>query len=189
MLVERGMIRTGKIIGLMVTISTVVGAAAVALMMVQIIMDVVLRNLFGIAIPGTTTSVTNYYMVIVAYLPLALAERMDSHIAVEVVARLLNQRLRQWLIAFTWALSALVTAVVTYALWGEAMKAYSYGSFVIEFNTPIPIWPGYFALPVGFGLYSLVLIYRLACAATGSDSDAGLGPRLSEEDAPVAGEV
>ena len=168
------MIRTGRIIGFLVTLSTVLGAAAVLLMMFQIIFDVFLRNFFSRGVPGTTTLVTNYYMIIVAYVPLALAERMDSHIAVEVVSQLLSKRLRQWLIALTWALSGIVSGMVAWALWGEALKSYSYGSFVIEFNVPIATWPGYFALPLGFGLYSLILIYRLACAAVGVDASEGL---------------
>lgn len=181
--------RIGRITGLLVTLSTVVGAAAVALMMLQIVLDVFCRNVFGIALPGTSASVTNYYMVIVAYMPLALAERTNSHITVEVVAQLLNERWRQWLIAFTWALAALVTGVAAYTLLGEAMKAYSFGSFVIEFNRRIPIWPGYFALPIGFGLYSLVLIYKLACAVTGSEADFGDKNAVDGRDLTVGGEV
>lgn len=168
--------QTGRLIGFLVTASTVFGATAVLLMMFQIVIDVVLRNLFSISVMGTTTFVTSYYMLIVAYLPLALAERMDSHIAVEVVAQMLKERWRQWLLAATWAASSVVAGVIAYALWGEAMKAYSHGSFTFERSMPIPIWPGYFVLPIGFGLYALLLAYKLACAVTGTKENAGLGP-------------
>ncbi len=159
--------RIGRIVSLLVTASTIIGAAAVLLMMVQIIINVTVRGLFSYPVPGTTTAVTSYYMVIVAFLPLALAERMNSHITVEVVAQMLAARPRQWLLALTWTLAAIVTGWVCYAEWGEAVKAFGYGSFTIEQNTPIPIWPGYFVLPIGFGLYALVLIYRLACSLAG----------------------
>lgn len=178
-----------RLVGYLVTFSTLVGAAAVTLMMVQIIIDVTLRNLFQIAVPGTTTLVTSYYMLIVAYLPLAVAERADSHIAVEVVSHLLGEKLQSWLIAMTWLVSAIVAGTIAYALWLEAMKAYSYGSFVIELNRSIPIWPGYFILPFGFGLYALVLAVRLACAVTGTDENDAFGvPKAPKGDLPV-GEV
>lgn len=178
-----------RLVGHLVTLSTLVGAAAVVLMMVQILLDVTLRNLFQIPVPGTTTLVTSYYMLIVAYLPLAVAERTDSHIAVEVVSQLLGEKFRQWLHALTWLVSAMVAGTIAYALWGEALKAYSYGSFVIEMNRSIPIWPGYFILPAGFGLYALVLAVRLGCAVTGIDEAEAFGtPEGLKGDVPV-GEV
>ena len=181
--------RVARLVGYLVTFSTLVGAAAVTLMMVQIILDVALRNLFQIAVPGTTTLITSYYMLIVAYLPLAVAERTDSHIAVEVVSQLLGEKLRAWLLALTWLVSAVVAGTVAYALWLEAMKAYSYGSFVIELNRSVPIWPGYFILPIGFGLYALVLAVRLGCAVTGTDEAEAFGaPAAPKGDIPL-GEV
>lgn len=175
-----------RLVGHLVTFSTLVGAAAVTLMMVQIILDVTLRNLFQIPLPGTTTLVTSYYMLVIAYLPLAVAERTDSHIAVEVASQLLGERLRQWLLALTWLVSAIVSGTIAYALWGEAVKAYGYGSFVIELNRSIPIWPGYFILPIGFGLYALVLAVRLACAVTGTDENDAFGtPHGPKGDIPV----
>ncbi|WP_052161910.1 TRAP transporter small permease, partial [Hoeflea sp. BAL378] len=171
------------------TFSTLIGAAAVTLMMVQIILDVALRNLFQIPVPGTTAIVTSYYMLIVAYLPLAVAERTDSHIAVEVVSQLLGEKFQAWLLALTWLVSAVVAGTIAYALWLEALKAYSYGSFVIELNRSIPIWPGYFILPAGFGLYALVLAVRLGCAVTGTDEADAFGvPASAKGDLPV-GEV
>lgn len=178
----------GRLIGFLVTSSTVVGATAVLLMMFQIVIDVVLRNLFSISVMGTTTFVTSYYMLIVAYLPLALAERMNSHIAVEVVAQLLKRRWREWMVAATWAASAVVAGLMAYALWGEAAKAYSHGSFTFERSMPIPIWPGYFVLPVGFGLYALVLVYRLACTVTGTQEVAGFGPEADPDEPATVGE-
>lgn len=178
-----------RLVGYLVTFSTLVGAAAVTLMMVQIILDVTLRNLFQLPVPGTTTFVTSYYMLIIAYLPLAVAERTDSHIAVEVASQLLGRKFQQWLLAFSWFVSAVVAGTIAYALWDEAVKAYGYGSFVIELNRSIPIWPGYFILPIGFGLYALVLAVRLACAVTGTDENEAFGtPHGPKGDLPL-GEV
>lgn len=179
----------GRAMAFLVTVSTVIGAASVMIMMIQIIVDVTLRNLFSFPVPGTTALVTNYHMLIVAYLPLALAERMDSHITVEVVSQLLTMRLRQFLTALTWLVSAVVAGLVAYAQLGEAIEAYGYGSFVIEFNTPIPIWPGYFVLPIGFGFYALVLIYRLACSVTGVDSFKAMGEQYRSDEPGIAGEL
>lgn len=163
----------GRLIGWLVTASTVIGAVSVLLMMVQIVADVVLRNLFDVAVPGTTIFVAHYHMVIVAFLPVALAERMDSHITVEVLVQLFSTQVRRWLACVMWALSAVVAAVLADTLWGEAMKAWGYGNFIIERDIPIPIWPAYFVLPLGFGLWALVLFYRLVCGLTGAPERMG----------------
>ena len=166
----------GKGIDLLVSASTGLCAFAILMMMIQIVLDVVLRNLFSIAIPGTTVLVTNYWMVAVSYLPLALTEKMNGHITVDMAVVALSRRVRHWIAIAAYAVSAVVVVAMAVRLWSEATKAFTHGTFVMELGTPVVIWPAYFFVPIGFGLYALVLAYRVITMLTGAESGLGEAP-------------
>ena len=83
------MTRISRFLSTCATCTSVLAGAAVALMMVQVTLDVAMRHLFGSPLPGTLTIVSYYYMVIAAFVPLALAEQRDAHISVEFVTDLM----------------------------------------------------------------------------------------------------
>ncbi|WP_137389677.1 TRAP transporter small permease [Rhodoligotrophos defluvii] len=165
--------RLGRLLAGMVTAATVIGAVAVVLMMLQIVADVVVRVGLNWRLPITTIIVANYYMVIVTYLPLALAEKLNRNISVEILFNHLSARWQHALGAGVLLFSGAVSAGLAWQLWVEAMKKYRIGAFIVEHELSAPIWPSYFALPLGFGLLSLLLFYRFACSIAGLSS--GLG--------------
>ena len=63
----------------------ILAGAGVLVMMVHICGDVVLRTLTGRPLPATVEIVSRYYMLIVAFLPLAWVERQDGMISVEFI--------------------------------------------------------------------------------------------------------
>lgn len=181
----------GRVISWLVTASTVVGAVALVIMMVQIVADVLLKNLFGYPIPTTSVLVANYYMVAIAYLPIALCEKLDRHISVEVVFQYFSKRFSHWLLCFIWLASTIVASGITWKLWSEAVRKYEVSAFVVEQSYSVPVWPGTFTLPFGFGLFALVASYRFLIGVTGLAS--GLGEvvvvsensKRGEQDLPV----
>ena len=44
------------------------------------------------------------------------------------------------------------------------------GTAIEQGTVTIPIWPTYYALPIGAGLMTLVALYKLAVALTGAKS-------------------
>ena len=74
--------------------TSVLAGLAVVAMMLQVTLDVTLRYLIGKPLMGTLTMVSFYYMVIVAFVPLALAEQRDAHISVDFVTEALPVRLK-----------------------------------------------------------------------------------------------
>ena len=64
--------------------TSVLAGLAVVAMMLQVTLDVTLRYLIGKPLMGTLTMVSFYYMVIVAFVPLALADLigLDTTLAV-----------------------------------------------------------------------------------------------------------
>lgn len=166
----------GRVLSWLVAASTMIGAAAVMLMMLQIVADVVLKNLFNWPIPTTSLIVSHYYMVTVAYLPVALSEKLNGHISVEVIFRQFSARWQKLVIGVVWLVSAVVAGGIAHRLWFEALKKMSVEANVLESGIKIFTWPSYFVLPLGFGLFALVLLYRFCCSTTGLASGLGETP-------------
>lgn len=156
---------------LLVTGSTIVGAVSLLLMMVLIVADVVSSNLFNQPIPAGSAIVTHYGMVLVAFLPLALAERMGNHVSVDVVVERLPARVQQVLLKLVQLFSAIICLGLVYGLWGAAFKKMNVGSYIFEQGISIKTWPGQFVLPFSFGLLALVLIASLFTRGDKTTSD------------------
>ena len=163
----------GRVLAGMIRLLTWVGMLAVILMMLQITIDGAGKYLFNAPIPATISMVSNYYMVVVAFIPIAYVETRNEHITVEVVTEFLPIRTRYHLYSWTYLLSAVVYGLLTYKTWMEANKSFQAGSFIVEQGYKVVIWPSYYLLPIGTGLMTAVLIYRWIIYITGAKS--GLG--------------
>ena len=136
------------------------GAIGVVAMLVHITAYVILRQLSHAPVPATVEIVSYYYMVLIAFLPLAWAERRGDMISIEIFAPLLKGRTGRINEIFVALVTAGVYGVLTYTTWIVAMREFSARSFVLSLSVVIPVWPGYFVLPVGFALAAVVTLYR-----------------------------
>lgn len=165
----------GRLLSHLVSLLAIVSSAAVALMMFHITLDVAMKYFFNMPLVGTLAIVSNYYMPAAIFLPLALCERSNGHIDVEVLTQLFSRPLQRWLAALAWLIAAGVFAILTYRTAIDALDKQAIGTFVIEQDTRIDVWPSYYLLPIGFGLVTAVLLYRFLVAVAGLRS--GLGER------------
>ncbi len=149
--------------------STFVGAAAIVLMIVHITADVILRNVFLLSIPVTGAVVGNYYMAIVSFLPVALAGKLEQHIAVDLVFDRLPAVLQRWNLVLVRLIVGFAAGGAAYGFLLDAIEKYQFNSYVLELNFRVPSWPGYFMLPIGFGLWSAINFYRLAVTLKGCE--------------------
>ncbi len=163
----------GRLLASLTTVATFVGAVAVILMIVHITVDVILRNVFLMSVPATGGIVANYYMAAVSFLPVALAAKLDQHIAVDIVFNRLPQRVQVWNLQAVRLLVAVVAGAAAYGFLLDAVQKYQLGSYVLEMNVRIPNWPGYFMLPIGFGLWSALNLYKIAVFLTGAEDQLG----------------
>ncbi|MCR9139952.1 MAG: TRAP transporter small permease [Alphaproteobacteria bacterium] len=169
----------GILLSKLVAATTIVGAVAVVLMIVQITVDVFLLNLFSTSLPATGAIVANYYMAAISFLPVALAEKLDKHIAVDVFYNTLPPRFQKWLLMAVRLVVAIATGGAAYGFLLDAVHKYQNNSYVLELDVRVPDWPGYFMLPIGFGLWSLINLYKVAASLTG-DEDMNGGRALAE---------
>lgn len=146
----------------LVMASTIVGVMGVLLMIAHICLDVLMRNVFLSPIPATSVVVANYYMPVIAFLPLALTEKLDQHVSVDLLFTVLPRGVQIWLLRFVRLGLGLAAVYVADHFLGDALRKYELDSYVKEAGLEVPDWPGYFTLPIGFGLFALVLFCRLA---------------------------
>lgn len=145
---------------LLAVLSLLGGIATVALM-VHVAADIVLRNLANAPIPATYEISTHYYMVSLAFLPLAALERSGGMIQVEVIDKFIGPGGVRLSDRFNGLISALVYATLTYVTWVEAMNAMSKGRFVFANTVHVLTWPAYWIPPLGFAVAMIVAILRI----------------------------
>ena len=140
---------------------------ALLLMMLHISIDVVSNLLFGAPVPLTNATVTQYYMIAVAFLPLAAGEYRGAHIRVDLVVNHLPAVLRRWLDHLVQALCFAVYVALAIQASQLALQKLAGNSFMMEQTTRVSTWPSYFLVPAGFGLIALLIGLRLICRMLG----------------------
>jgi TRAP-type C4-dicarboxylate transport system permease small subunit len=170
----------GRLLRRTTDLTMIIGLIAVALMMFHITIDVVGKFAMNEPVPATIALVSSYYMVVIAFIPIAYAETRNSHITVEVMTELLPWRAQLHLYSWSYLISALVYGLLTYRSWNEAMRAQEAGSFIMEQGTKLLVWPSYYLLPIGCGLMTVVLIYRFVIYLTGAKSGLGEVPTMQK---------
>ncbi len=76
------MIHVGKALSGLTKIGSLLGTICIVLMMLHVTADVVGRYLFNAPLTGTIVIVGHYYMIIVVFIALGVAEEKNSHISV-----------------------------------------------------------------------------------------------------------
>ena len=171
----------GTLLSKLVTVSTIVGAVSIVLMIVQISIDVFLINVFLVTLPATGAIVANYYMAAISFLPVALAEKLDQHISVDVIFNLLPKSMQIWVLQAVRLAVAVATGAAAYGFLLDAIHKYQNNSHVLELDLKIPDWPGFFMLPIGFGLWSLINFYKFIVDLTGGEDLISSRPQSGQE--------
>lgn len=137
-----------------------IGAVGLMALLVHVAAEVLARNALSRPIPATNQIVSHYYMVLIAFLPLAWVERQGAMISVELTEGFMSPGMKR-VSDFTVAVIAvLIYAALAWVTWADAVKAWRVGSFVDVLGYRLPIWPTYFLPPVGFALAALVMVMR-----------------------------
>ncbi len=160
------MIRTvERWLGALATALAVVAGAALVLMMLQTVVDVMMKNILGAPIEGNLEIVSVYHMVALVFLPLAIVELRHDHIAVDLVVRLFPRGLRRVTDTLGYLVSALFFAILAWQTWVDAVEAWQIGEILMT-SILITIWPAKFSLPLGFAAVMLACLLHAWRAAT-----------------------
>lgn len=160
----------GRAISGLTSAAAFIGMLCVAIMMLHVTADVSMRWLLNAPIDGTITIVANYYMVVIGFIALGVAEEQDAHISVEIVSDLMPRGIQKGLGGFASLLSAVAFGFVTVRGWEVALNQTATGTSVQQGTQIIPIWPSYWAIPIGGALMALVAFYKFIVSITGARS-------------------
>jgi TRAP-type C4-dicarboxylate transport system permease small subunit len=138
-----------------------IGGVCAVLMMLQIVADVLWRWMFGRPISGTMEIVSNYYLVPLTFLPLAMVELADQHIAVNLFVKLLPVQAQRVLAFVTTAIAVVFTVWLAWANLLEAIDSYRMGEVIETAASVMIIWPSRFVVVLGVGFMGLVLVIKL----------------------------
>jgi len=143
---------------------------AVALMMLHICLDVIGKYLMNQPVPGTIAIVTQYYMPVLTFLPLAFVQQKSAHISVEVITTRFPDRLQRCLYATALVIGAGIFGLMSKLALGEAMTKYGIGTFALEQGQRIITWPAYFLPFAGYGLLSAFMAVHVVRYLVGRTS-------------------
>lgn len=145
----------------LLSLLALLGGIAIIALMLHVVVDVALRNLSNSPIPATYEIVTNYYMIALAFIPLAWVEQRGGMVQVEAVDSLMSpglMRLSNCLVALV---STLIYAALAWYTLKTALGNHATGTFVMAQKITIPTWPAYYFPPLGFALAALVCLPRI----------------------------
>ncbi|MBM1816773.1 TRAP transporter small permease subunit [Pseudosulfitobacter pseudonitzschiae] len=170
---------------LLTRIAAAIAAVAVILMMLTVASDAFSRQVFNARIPFVSVIVANYFMVAIAFLPLAMAEAQDRNISVDLVYGNLGPGAQRLVGLLVHVLAFATCCGLTSTMWDEAMRRYASGSVAVEDGVSMAVWQGYFLLPAGFALLAMTYLLRIVLGLVGArEARAPLIPDVSE----IAGE-
>ncbi len=137
-----------------------IGAIGVAALLLHVATDVLTRNLLDRPIPATNEIASRYYMVAIAFLPLAWVERRGGMVRVEILDAIASPRFVQLSELAVSLLTTAVYFVLANVTWADALKNWRIGTFVDVLGNQIAVWPTYFLPPAGFALAGAVTFLR-----------------------------
>ena len=137
-----------------------IGGTVLVLMALQIAVDVALRSVLGTGVPATSELTSKYWMVLVSFLPLAMAEVERRHIEASVFMDMMPRVVQLASVYLGVLLSLVVYVILTYLSALEALDRTERGAYVEVGTHNLIIWPSYWFLPISFALMALVLIFR-----------------------------
>ena len=141
-------------------VSWIAGAAILAIMLL-VVADVAMREIFSKPIDGTIEIVSFYYMVAVTFLPLSYVSHHEGHIFVELFSRGLKPRSLAFLEGVV-GIACFVFAVwFVRETWFAALISFEDNEMWETSDDLIVIWPNRFLLPFGMGLMAIYLLIRL----------------------------
>ena len=136
-------------------------ALAGAAMMLHVVADVFSRTILRNPIYGTNTVAARYYMVALAFLPLAFVTRGMGQMSVDVFTSNMRGWLRRLVELFSTSLMLAYVGMLTWMAYESAQRRTASGEFVDLQIMIIPVWPGRWIVPLACGLLFLHVLTRL----------------------------
>lgn len=164
----------GRILRLVERASLFIALLAVAVIMVVVSLDAVMRYAFNSPLQWSTELVRYYLMVIGIYFAVSATFSHGDHVGITLFRRRFPPRLLVWL-DITWCLlAALVLGIIAYGTWGNVTHSWARVEFIPGYFL-WPSWLSHLPIPLGCALLVLRLVHHsVTLALHGQDPDVAL---------------
>lgn len=133
-----------------------ISCVAVGAMMLQVTADAFLRTFIHWSIPGTEEIVSAYYMVAVAFLPLAYVQRERGHVMIELFTMRLPPRANAAIDGIVFIVCGIALAIFTYASVVKAISMTEQAEILIG-TVDVTVWPSRWFVPAGCAAMALYM--------------------------------
>lgn len=148
-----------RLVDRLAKIAAVVSGVVLAIMALQIVIDVSMRNIVNQSLPGTLDYITYLWMPIVSTLGLALAQIRDEQIRVTLLVDQASASTRRWVIAIGDALTGLLVVWMAFLAYDAMILGVSGDESTI---LGVAVWPARIMVFVAYALFILGIAARIA---------------------------
>ncbi|MBN8291180.1 TRAP transporter small permease [Rhodobacter sp. NTK016B] len=148
-----------------------VSLLAGVLMMLHVTTDVISRTLFNAPLAGTGEITATYYMIAVAFLPLAWITLRDQHVTADIFVSALPRALRAVIAVLVDLLVIVYVSAFVWQTWISALSRTERGEVWEILGGYLPVWPTRWLLPVAGAAMVLTMVFRLIARLTRYEYD------------------
>ncbi len=134
-----------------------IGAFALTIMMLLTVVDVIGR-FFKHPIFGSVELV-GFLAVITVAAALPYTYKMDGHVGVEILVRLLSKKTQLWIDVFTRSLSLVLFGIISWQMFLYAKDIHETGE--VSMNLEFPIYYIVYILALGLTIFSVTILERI----------------------------
>lgn len=135
---------------------TIISALAVMAMLVNIVLDVLLRFVFDRPITGTLEFTTYYYMIAITFVGAFAAQQRLEHIEVTALVDRMAPIDRLYFSVVADVITLAFLAALAWYGWEVAMESREQGE--VAGATQVIVWPMRFLVPFGIAAYAVQLL-------------------------------
>lgn len=142
----------GKALDRLAGFFTILACLVVLAMMLHVCADIIMRGVFNAPLFGTTEIVSAYYMVALAFLPIAWISRMRGHIIVELFTSHLAPRRVRLIDGLAGIVTLIYVGTFCWQVIHTALEKTRIREAWESASGQIQIWPSRWLIPAGFGV-------------------------------------
>ncbi|WP_118138336.1 TRAP transporter small permease [Oceanicella sp. SM1341] len=169
-----------QVVAALTKVNMFISGVAILAMLLHVVADIVMREVFHAPFSGTLEIVSYWYMVAAVFLAIPVAQAHGGHIQVELFTAGLSPRRRRILDTGVLLFSIALLVVFTWVSVEEALRQTRNMAMVEAGTGMIPVWPTRWLVPFSMGTMTLicsvqafVTLRRVLAGDTGEGGDAG----------------
>lgn len=139
----------------------ILGGVCLVALMLHIVANVASNALFNKPIIGTLEIVSWYYMVGIAFFPVAYVQYRRRHLMVEMFTLGLGPQGKSVVDALMGVASLVYVALLTWLVFGEAVEQTQLREFQDVTYFDMPVWPARWFLVVSFAAMTVTLVLQV----------------------------